>query len=163
MKVGLWRASARLGAVRPLLPRVSVLRGVCSGASAPEPASLVVHREDDGIASVSLSNRPVNALTRRVCEEITAVIGELEADPKVRGMILGSALPDLFSAGLDIRAFYKPDVEMLARYWTAVQEMWLALYTTQLATVAAISGHSPAGGCMLALSCDYRIMVSRSS
>ena len=39
------------------------------------------------------------------------------------------------------------------------QEMWLALYLTPLATVAAISGHAPAGGCMLAMACDARVMV----
>ena len=39
------------------------------------------------------------------------------------------------------------------------QEMWLAFYLTPLATVAAISGHAPAGGCMLAMACDARVMV----
>ena len=49
--------------------------------------------------------------------------------------------------------------EELAAFWTAVQEMWLALYMSPLATVASISGHAPAGGCLLALACDYRVMV----
>lgn len=39
------------------------------------------------------------------------------------------------------------------------QEMWLTLYMTPLATVASISGHCPAGGCLLALSCDARVMA----
>merc|ERR1712232_946437 len=33
------------------------------------------------------------------------------------------------------------------------------LYSTPLAAVAAIDGHAPAGGCLLAASCDYRVMA----
>jgi len=138
-------------------------RGVCTAVDAPPlPTRLLISHRNDGVASISLNNRPVNALTHQVCTDLRVAIHELEADSSVRGLILASALPNLFSAGLDIRAFYKPDIEALAAYWTAVQELWLALYTTDLATVAAISGHSPAGGCLLALSCDHRVMVAGS-
>ncbi|RLN97157.1 hypothetical protein BBJ28_00007860 [Nothophytophthora sp. Chile5] len=39
-------------------------------------------------------------------------------------------------------------------------DLYLRLYITRLASVAAIEGHSPAGGCLLAMCCDYRIMTS---
>jgi 3,2-trans-enoyl-CoA isomerase len=48
----------------------------------------------------------------------------------------------------------------LDKFWTALQDLYLRLYTTRLAAVAAIEGHSPAGGCLLAMCCDYRIMTS---
>ncbi|EOD33810.1 hypothetical protein EMIHUDRAFT_253022, partial [Emiliania huxleyi CCMP1516] len=114
----------------------------------PLAKSALIVSKADGVASVSLNHRPVNALTQGVCEELRQCLGELEADPQVRGLLLGSALPGLFSAGLDLHAFHKPDPDALADYWTAVQELWLALWTSDLATVAAISGHCPAGGCM---------------
>ena len=47
----------------------------------------------DGVASVSLNHRPVNALTQGVCEELRQCLGELEADPQMRGLLLGSARP----------------------------------------------------------------------
>ena len=133
-----------------------------SAAAQPLAKSALIVSKADGVASVSLNHRPVNALTQGVCEELRQCLGELEADPQVRGLLLGSALPGLFSAGLDLHAFHKPDPDALADYWTAVQELWLALWTSDLATVAAISGHCPAGGCMVALACDARVMVEGS-
>ena len=88
-----------------------------------------------------------------------AALRSLEAEPSVRGVLLGSALPSVFSAGLDHTSLHGSTEAEHARYWTAVQEMWLTLYMTPLATVASVGGHSPAGGCMLALSCDERVMV----
>lgn len=41
----------------------------------------------------------------------------------------------------------------------ACQSLWLQLNDTRLATVAAIEGHCPAGGCLLSLTCDERVMV----
>mmetsp|Transcript_17546 Transcript_17546/g.37102 ORF Transcript_17546/g.37102 Transcript_17546/m.37102 type:complete len:250 (+) Transcript_17546:624-1373(+) len=111
------------------------------------------------MAAVQFSSPPVNALSLELCRELTSVIAELDADPAIDGILLGSAVPGIFSAGLDLRAFHGASEDDLAEYWTAVQEMWLTLYTTRLATVAAVNGHAPAGGCMLALSCDERVMV----
>jgi 3,2-trans-enoyl-CoA isomerase len=55
---------------------------------------------------------------------------------------------------------YKPDEIRLKNFWHSFQQVYLDLYGSRLATVAAIHGHAPAAGCMLALSCDYRIMAS---
>jgi enoyl-CoA hydratase/carnithine racemase len=38
----------------------------------------------------------------------------------------------------------------------------MRLYVSRLATVAAVNGASPAGGCMLAMSCDGRVMTEGS-
>ena len=136
-------------------------RRLCTEAVAPEerPPALIVKREGNGLATVSLNHKPVNSLTQAVCEEVKAVTHVLEADPEVRGVVFGSGVPGIFSAGLDLRSMHGRSTDELAAFWTAVQEMWLALYTTQLATVAAISGHAPAGGCLIALACDYRVLV----
>ena len=135
-------------------------RHLCTEA-APEgpPPALIVKREGGGLATVWLSHKPVNSLTQAVCEELKAVTHALEADPEVRGVVFGSGVSGIFSAGLDLRSMHGQSTDELAAYWTAVQEMWLALYMTPLATVAAISGHAPAGGCLLALACDYRVLV----
>ena len=135
-------------------------RNLCTEAEPEErPPALIVKREGGGLATVSLKHKPVNSLTQAVCEELKAVTHALEADPEVRGVVFGSGVPSIFSAGMDLRSMHGRSTDELAAFWTAVQEMWLALYMTPLATVAAISGHAPAGGCLIALACDYRVLV----
>lgn len=65
----------------------------------------------------------------------------------------------MFSAGLDIMEMYKPDLERTAKFWTTLQDVWLKLYGSPFATAAAIGGHAPAGGCLLSMSCEYRVMA----
>ena len=42
---------------------------------------------------------------------------------------------------------------------TPTQDLWIKLNTTRLATAAAINGNSPAGGCLIALATDERVMA----
>jgi len=64
-----------------------------------------------------------------------------------------------FSGGLDITELYQPKIDRMKEFWRELQNLWMRLYVTPLATVAAINGHSPAGGCLLTMSCDYRAMT----
>jgi 3,2-trans-enoyl-CoA isomerase len=53
-------------------------------------------------------------------------------------------------------------MKRLIMFWSSVQDLYLDLYGSRLACIAAMQGHAPAAGCMLALSCDYRIMSETS-
>jgi 3,2-trans-enoyl-CoA isomerase len=77
-------------------------------------------------------------------------------------LILSSSLSSIFSAGLDLTELYQPDPVRLPQFWKSFQQVYLDLYGSRLATIAAMNGHAPAAGCMLALSCDYRIMSAGS-
>ena len=81
-----------------------------------------------------------------------------EADSKTQALILQSARPKIFSAGLDLRELHNPTESRLREFWQSFQQLYLDLYGSRLACIAAMEGHAPAAGCMLALSCDYRIM-----
>ncbi len=82
----------------------------------------------------------------------------VEANPKIQSVILYSTNPKIFSAGLDIKELVAPDFVRLPRFWNSLQQVYIDLYGSRLATVAAIQGHAPAAGCFLAMSCDYRVM-----
>ncbi|XP_006821323.2 enoyl-CoA delta isomerase 1, mitochondrial-like [Saccoglossus kowalevskii] len=69
-------------------------------------------------------------------------------------------VPNIFSAGLDITEFYQKKPEETDAFWRTLQDVFLRLYGSKLVTIAAISGHSPAGGCLLAMACDYRVMAT---
>jgi Delta3-Delta2-enoyl-CoA isomerase len=75
-------------------------------------------------------------------------------------MILQSSTP-VFCAGLDLNELYQP--RRLEEFWTNFQQLYLDLFGTRLATIAAISGQAPAAGCMLAMATDYRIIQQPSS
>ncbi|XP_009475561.1 PREDICTED: enoyl-CoA delta isomerase 1, mitochondrial [Nipponia nippon] len=108
---------------------------------------------------MKLKSPPVNSLSLDLLTEFCISLEKLENDRACRGVILTSAVPKIFSSGLDITEMYGKSPEHYAEFWRAVQEMWLRLYGSNMVTVAAINGSSPAGGCLIALSCDYRIMV----
>lgn len=139
----------------------------CVGHYATEPqrcfssSEKLVHvalNEETGISTVTLQRLPVNSLNLELLQELCTIFDALEKD-KSRGMILTSASSTVFSAGLDILEMYKPKPDRATDFWTTLQDTWLKLFGSSYPTVAAINGHSPAGGCLLALSCEYRVMV----
>lgn len=126
-------------------------------SSATNLVNLTIN-EDTGIAVMELNRPPVNSLNYELLEAMHRTLVKLEND-KCPGMILTSSAKNTFSAGLDILEMYKPTVDKARRFWSMLQNTWIKLYSTPYPTVAAINGHSPAGGCLLALSCEYRVMV----
>jgi 3,2-trans-enoyl-CoA isomerase len=130
----------------------------------PSPSSWVtteVLEDDKRIALLKLHRAPANALSLEMCQEISAAIRNLEEEHSTTAVVLSSALPSkIFSAGLDISTeLYKPNLDRLPEFWKSFQQLFLDLYGSKdLTTIAAIEGPAPAGGCMLALSCDYRLM-----
>ncbi|KAH3861574.1 enoyl-CoA delta isomerase 1, mitochondrial-like [Dreissena polymorpha] len=122
--------------------------------------NLVVEMDGkSGVAVVKLNKPPVNSFNLEFLTEINILMEKLENDKSCRGLILTSNNNKIFSGGLDIMEMYNPQPDRLAEFWRTLQGMWLSLYGSRLATIAAINGHSPAGGCLTALSCDYRIMA----
>jgi Delta3-Delta2-enoyl-CoA isomerase len=91
---------------------------------------------------------------------LIAAIEEAECEPKIEALILQSDAKTTFSAGLDIMEMHKPEKDRLYTFWKSFQQLYMILYGSRLACIAAIEGHAPAAGCMLALSCDYRIMAA---
>ena len=92
-----------------------------------------------------------------------SAVKEAEQDPSIQALILKSNNPKVFSAGLDLSELYKTNVDRLNEFWTAFQNVYITLYGSRLACIAAIQGHAPAAGCGLAMSCDYRIMAESTT
>ncbi|XP_029364663.1 enoyl-CoA delta isomerase 1, mitochondrial [Echeneis naucrates] len=112
-----------------------------------------------GIAIMHMQSPPVNSLSLDFLTEFCISLEKLEMDKSCRGLIITSSQPKVFSAGLDIMEMYGNSPERCGEFWKAVQEMWLKLYSSSMVTIAAINGSSPAGGCLMSLTCDYRIMA----
>uniref|UniRef100_V5GVQ4 Enoyl-CoA delta isomerase 1, mitochondrial n=1 Tax=Anoplophora glabripennis TaxID=217634 RepID=V5GVQ4_ANOGL len=123
-------------------------------------AKFVTVNVDDksGVATLTLQRPPVNSLNLDLLGEISSSLTEL-GKSKCRGLILTSNAKTVFSAGLDLMEIYKPNADRLKNFWTTLQDTWIKLYGSSYPTVAVINGHAPAGGCLLSVSCEYRIMV----
>ncbi|CAG02069.1 unnamed protein product [Tetraodon nigroviridis] len=115
--------------------------------------------QSTGVALMSMQSPPVNSLSLEFLTELSIAVEKLEMDKSCRGIILTSGQPKVFSAGLDIMEMYGKSPEHCGEFWRAVQEIWLKLYGSNMVVIAAINGSSPAGGCLLSLTCDYRIMA----
>ncbi|XP_008328893.1 enoyl-CoA delta isomerase 1, mitochondrial [Cynoglossus semilaevis] len=123
------------------------------------PKIKVDFNQTTGVAVMNMQSPPVNSLSLDFLTELCIAVEKLEMDKSCRGLILTSSQPKVFSAGLDIMEMYGQSPERCAEFWRAVQEMWLKLYSSNMAVIAAINGSSPAGGCLMSLTCDYRIMA----
>ena len=93
-------------------------------------------------------------------EALCTSIKAMESNPKIQSVILSSSNPKIFSAGLDVSELIYPNPDRLPKFWNSLQQLYLDLYGSRMAIVAAIQGHAPAAGCFLAMACDYRIMSS---
>ncbi|MBV8157492.1 MAG: enoyl-CoA hydratase/isomerase family protein, partial [Dyella sp.] len=75
-----------------------------------------------------------------------------------RGLVLSGA-PGMFSAGVDVPALLVRDREGVQQFWREFFQTSSKLAMSPVPVVAAITGHSPAGGAVLSLFCDYRVMA----
>jgi 3,2-trans-enoyl-CoA isomerase len=111
----------------------------------------------DAIREINLARPPVNALSLELLQVLRAAVDDSVRDG-VRGIVLSGA-QGLFSAGVDVPALLERDRAGVLEYWREFFELCGTLARSPIPIVAAITGHSPAGGAVLALFCDYRVMA----
>ncbi len=117
---------------------------------------------EGGIALIELARGKVNAISEAFTEELHLRLEEIEKDSGVRTVILtGSG--KFFSFGLDIPEFLNYPKESFQKFVGKFADLYTYLFNYPKPVIAALNGHTVAGGFMLATACDYRIMVSGSS
>jgi len=116
-------------------------------------------QENDGVATLTLSRGKVNALNGEVVDELRTTLEALERNPEVRAVVL-TATGAFFSFGFDVPEFLAYSKEQFTDYATRFTALYTYMFAYPKPIVAAINGHAVAGGCMLALACDYRVMAS---
>ena len=111
------------------------------------------------VAIVKLERGVTNALNLGLVRGLADTLEKLKQDSGVRSVVLRSANDKFFSIGFDIPELYELREEAFERFYRAFNETCMDLYTFPKPTVAAITGHATAGGCILALCCDYRLIA----
>ncbi len=120
--------------------------------------------DDDGVALVLIDRdgEAMNTMSPDLMMDLNSVIERIENAPEVVAVVLGSAKPDNFLAGADIRWLQSlTDAETAAEMLTQGQEVINRLENLHKErgkpVVAAIHGPCLGGGMEIALACSTRI------
>jgi len=117
---------------------------------------MIERKDAGGIRTLKLAHGKVSAMDIELGE---AFLNEMQdaLDPSVKAVILtGSG--SSFSAGVDLFRVLKDGPEYGRRFLPVLDNLLRAALTLPKPMIAAINGHAIAGGCILAATCDYRIM-----
>ena len=118
---------------------------------------MIVTTDHGAVRELRLNRPPVNALS---AELITGLRQAVEAAPQdgARALVL-SGSPGRFSAGLDIPLLLKLDRTAISHVWRELYGLMRALAVSPIPIAAAVTGHAPAGGTVLPIFCDWRVMA----
>lgn len=109
------------------------------------------------VRDIVMNVPPMNAMGSRLMTWLREQIRDAAGDP-----IFLTGAGKAFSAGLDIAEVAALDVDGLRAFLTLLDELVYDLYTYPGPVVALVNGHAIAGGCVLALCCDFRVADARS-
>lgn len=117
-----------------------------------------VHTDyNDHVAIVTLTHGITNPINLQLVTELKESLQNIK-DSHARSIVVTSSNNKFFSIGLDIPSLYTLSEENFTHFYKAFNRICVDLYTFPLPTVAAITGHAVAGGCILATCCDYRFI-----
>ncbi|MDZ4728972.1 MAG: enoyl-CoA hydratase/isomerase family protein [Xanthomonadales bacterium] len=109
------------------------------------------------IREIQLNRAPANALNRELVAQLNE---QLQAAADCSDAVVVSGRPGMFSAGLDVPSLLQESREDMADFWRSFSRLLRTIALMPVPTVFALTGHCPAGGIVLSLYGDYRIMSS---
>jgi enoyl-CoA hydratase len=116
---------------------------------------LVTYQLDDNIATITMQNGKVNAMSP---DHIAAINGALNQAEQDNAVVMLVGQPGIFSAGFDLKVFQKDPVagvEMVK----AGSKLCRRLLSFPTPVVGVCTGPSVAQGCFTLMACDYRIGI----
>ena len=109
------------------------------------------------VRELRLARPPVNALDPALIAALRAALAS--AVGAGRDAIVLSGAPGRFSAGLDVPALLQLPRAAIRDAWDHFFGVMRDIAASPIPVVAALTGHSPAGGTVLALFADRRVMA----
>ncbi len=109
------------------------------------------------VSVIRLEGGKANAMTSELLDTIERSIDELERSPARAAVITG--YDRFFSAGLALPKLIDLDRSGMQAFIDKFGRVMMRVFACEKPIVAAINGHALAGGCVLALMCDRRIIV----
>ena len=117
----------------------------------------VERRDRDGIATLTLSRPPINALDQPTLHELGAAVESVAEDPHVRVVVLASGIARVFCAGGDLKFWRQFPREMARTVSRAGRDVFGRIEGLSPPTIAAIDGDVIGDGLALILAADLRV------
>ena len=111
------------------------------------------------ILVLRLAKPRANAIDDELVQDLLDAVAAANEDPAVRSILLASAHPRVFCPGLDLKYLLGLDRFELTGFMARFTQLVRALYGCEKPVAAAVAGHAVAGGCILALTADLRIIA----
>lgn len=118
--------------------------------------SIVSYASEGNIATITMDDGKVNALSPLLLEELFAALDRAEQE---RAVVVLSGREGIFSGGFDLRVIGQGNEASLALA-RAGSQLMQRLLTFPTPVLAASPGHAIAMGIFVLLSCDYRIGIA---
>lgn len=119
----------------------------------------MIHREDaNEVAVLSIEHGKANAIDLDLFEALDERLDEIEASPST-GAVVMTGTGGIFSAGVDLFKVRAGGRDYLEECLPRLSSSLTRLFDFPMPVVAAVNGHAIAGGLILALACDHRVMA----
>jgi 3,2-trans-enoyl-CoA isomerase len=113
---------------------------------------------EEHVMHVQMDHGTSNAMHAPMVHELLEVVAKTQQDPSIYGLVLHGK-PNYFCSGLDLFALYDYNELEIRSFWHDYLSLITSILSLNKPVIAAISGHSSAGGCLLAMAADYRLMA----
>ena len=124
---------------------------------------VIQYSERDGIALVTLNHGVTNAINAQIIRELSEILQQIKGNDGVHGVVISSANAKFFSIGFDLPEVYPLSQKEFSAFFHRYNLLCLDLYTFPKPVISAITGHATAGGCIIALCTDFRLMAEGRS
>jgi len=114
---------------------------------------------DGSVAVVTMARGKANALNEPMVDELNQAIADAASDGSVRAVVLAGSGARFFSGGFDVAEVFAYDRHRMTEFFGRFIDLYEATYHMSKPVVAAVTGHAYAGGAILAVACDFRVMA----
>ncbi|HEX8184861.1 MAG TPA: enoyl-CoA hydratase/isomerase family protein [Blastocatellia bacterium] len=114
---------------------------------------------NEGLLIITMARGKANALNGAMIEELNRAVEEAGNNEAVRGLVLASDRAKFFSGGFDVLEVFQYDRETMTEFFGRFIDLYEGMMNLPKPVVAAVSGHAFAGGAVLALASDARVIA----